>query len=622
MKDSDQIRHAVVDIGSAAPSQPVHKPVRTSGIWLPTAGAFLLLCILIWVHEIFDIPHWLLGARQSLINWQEAILETVLIVLVGFFSVSQLILSARAQKRAENALLESEQRLSEIINFLPDATFAIDVQGKVIAWNRAMEEITGVKASNMLGRGDYEYALPFYSVRRPMVIDLVFESDEEIKEKYAFVRREEEALIAEAKIQIPGGKTIYLWGKAGPIYDKSGNLIGAIESVRDMTEHRLSEEKIRKSEERYRMLIDTMSDGLIVRDKNGRISFVNEQLCRIWGASRDGILNRRMEEFLDEANRAVFEEEMEKRKQGIYAPYEITWTTKDGQKVTTIMSPRVIVDENGDFAGSFSVMTDITERKRAEGALARQTLELARSNSELEQFAYVASHDLQEPLRKIQAFGERLNAKCADEISDQGRDYLKRMQNAAKRMQVLINDLLTFSRVTTRASSFTPVNLKRVVREVLLDMDFRIEQTRGKVEVGDLPVVEGDSTQLRQLFHNLIGNALKFNREGVAPMVKIRSEIFKDSRKKDGSFCRIFVEDNGIGFDEAYAERIFGVFQRLHGRGVYEGTGIGLAVCRKIVERHGGSIQANSAPGRGSVFTITLPFNEAVKEKPVLEQNP
>ncbi len=196
------------------------------------------------------------------------------------------------------------------------------------------------------------------------------------------------------------------------------------------------------------------------------------------------------------------------------------------------------------------------------------------------------------------------------------------MQNAAKRMQVLINDLLTFFRVTTRASSFTPVNLKRVVREVLLDMDFRIEQTRGKVEVGDLPVVEGDSTQLRQLFHNLIGNALKFNREGVAPMVKIRSEIFKDSRKKDGSFCRIFVEDNGIGFDEAYAERIFGVFQRLHGRGVYEGTGIGLAVCRKIVERHGGSIQANSAPGRGSVFTITLPFNEAVKEKPVLEQNP
>jgi len=195
------------------------------------------------------------------------------------------------------------------------------------------------------------------------------------------------------------------------------------------------------------------------------------------------------------------------------------------------------------------------------------------------------------------------------------------MQNAAKRMQVLINDLLTFSRVTTRASSFTPVNLKRVVREVLLDMDFRIEQTQGRVEVGDLPVIEGDPTQLRQLFQNLIGNALKFNREGVAPVVRIRSETFKDSRKKGGAFCRIFVEDNGIGFDETYAERIFGVFQRLHGRGVYEGTGIGLAVCRKIAERHGGSIQANSTPGQGSVFTITLPFNEALKEKPVSEQN-
>ena len=622
MKDPDQIRRSVTGVAPAAAAHPVHKPVGDSRIWLPIAGAFLLLCIFKWANEIFDIPRWLLGARPSPINWQEATLETVMIVLVGFFCVSRLILSARARKRAENDLLESEQRLTEIINFLPDATFAIDLQGRVIAWNRAMEEMTGVKGPDMLGRGNYEYALPFYGIRRLMVIDLVFKSDEEIKQQYAFVRKEEDALIAEAKIQTPGGKTIYLWGKAGPIYDKSGNLIGAIESVRDMTEHRLAEEMIRKSEEQYRMLVDTMSDGLIVRDKNGWISFVNDRLCRLWGASKDEIINQRMEDFLDEANRAVFDEEMEKRRKGIYAPYEIAWTRKDGRKVTTIMAPRIIVDARGEFAGSFSVVTDITDRKRAEGALARQALELARSNSELEQFAYVASHDLQEPLRKIQAFGERLNAKCADAISDQGLDYLKRMQNAAKRMQVLINDLLSFSRVTTRASSFTPLNLKRVVREVLLDMDFRIEQTRGRVEVGDLPVIEGDSTQMRQLFLNLIGNALKFQREGVAPVVKIRSEIYRDTRKKGGAFCRIFVEDNGIGFDEAYAERIFGVFQRLHGRGVYEGTGIGLAVCRKIVERHGGSIQANSTPGQGSVFTITLPFNEAVKEKPVLEQNP
>ena len=622
MKDTDQISSSVVDTVSAAPADPVKKIFDSRRIWMPIAGAFLLLCILKWMNEVLDLPHWLLGAGKSPVNWQEAILETAMILLVGFFSVSRLILSHTAQKRAENALLDSEQRLSEIINFLPDATFAIDRQGRVIAWNQAMEEMTGIKAPDILGRGDYEYALPFYGARRPLVIDLVFKSDEEIKKHYAFVRKEEDALIAEARIQTPEGKTIYLWGKAGPIYDKSGNLIGAIESVRDMTEHRQVEDAIRKSEERYRMLVDTMSDGLIVRDKNGRISLVNEQFCRIWGAFENEIIGRRMEEFLDEANRAVFEAEMEKRKKGICAPYEITWTRKDGRKVTTIMSPRVIFDENGDFAGSFAVVTDITERKRAEGELARQALELGRSNAELEQFAYVASHDLQEPLRKIQAFGERLNAKCADSISDQGRDYLKRMQNAAKRMQVLINDLLTFSRVTTRASSFTPVNLKRVVREVLLDMDFRIEQTQGRVEVGDLPVIEGDSTQMRQLFQNLIGNALKFNREGVAPVVRIRSETIRDSRKKGGAFCRIFVEDNGIGFEETYAERIFGVFQRLHGRGVYEGTGIGLAVCRKIVERHGGSIQANSTPGQGSVFTIIMPLNETLKDKPVSEQNP
>jgi len=274
---------------------------------------------------------------------------------------------------------------------------------------------------------------------------------------------------------------------------------------------------------------------------------------------------------------------------------------------------------------------EIHERQQAEEALrqARDELEtrveertaalrlanaqLQRNNQELQDFAYVASHDLQEPLRKIQAFGDRLQTKCKEALSEQGHDYLERMQNAARRMQTLINDLLTFSRVTTKATPFVPVDLTKVTHEVLADLEVRLEQTEGRVEVGDLPTIDADPTQMRQLFQNLIGNALKFRREGEAPIVRVCGQHRLSQagcltgNASATELCHITVTDNGIGFDEKYLDRIFNVFQRLHGRNVYEGTGIGLAVCRKIVERHGGSITAHSTPGQGATFIVTLP---------------
>lgn len=237
----------------------------------------------------------------------------------------------------------------------------------------------------------------------------------------------------------------------------------------------------------------------------------------------------------------------------------------------------------------------------------RQREELTRSNEELQQFAFIASHDLQEPLRKIKTFGDRLKVSCSDALNEQARDYLERMQNAAKRMQALIEDLLTLSRVTTRAQPFSWVSLEQVTQEVLSDLEVLIQQTRGRVEVGNLPTIQADPLQIRQLMQNLIGNALKFHRKQEPPMVKIYSQPI---RGDDGTeFCQIIVEDNGIGFDEKYLDRIFNVFQRLHSRSEYEGTGIGLAICRKIAERHHGSITASSTPGQGARFTITLPIN-------------
>jgi signal transduction histidine kinase len=239
---------------------------------------------------------------------------------------------------------------------------------------------------------------------------------------------------------------------------------------------------------------------------------------------------------------------------------------------------------------------------------------------ELQEFAYGVSHDLQEPLRKVMAFGDRLRDKCGPLLGEDGLDYLKRMQNAADRMRKLINDLLALSRVTTQAKPSVPVDLNTVVSEVLSDLEVLVEQVGGKVEVGTLPTLDADPTQMRQLFQNLIGNALKFRKPDVAPVLKLQAEAVAkaDGFEEDDDMeskprqWRIQLQDNGIGFEEKYQDRIFEVFQRLHSRAEYEGSGIGLSLCRKIVTRHGGSICAHSTLGQGATFLITLPEKQAV----------
>lgn len=248
---------------------------------------------------------------------------------------------------------------------------------------------------------------------------------------------------------------------------------------------------------------------------------------------------------------------------------------------------------------------EITKRQQVEQELQEYGKNLARSNQELQDFAYVASHDLQEPLRKIQAFGDILENEFSEELGE-GAEYLARMRDAAARMSILIEDLLAFSRITTKARPKTAVNLPAVVRDVLGDLESRIETTGGKVEVGTLPTVMADPTHMRQLFQNLIGNALKFHRPDILPVVK----VYSAAKKETDGMHTIYIEDNGIGFEEKYLDRIFSVFQRLHGKDTYEGTGIGLAVCRKIAERYGGTITATSKKNKGSTFIFKLPIED------------
>lgn len=254
--------------------------------------------------------------------------------------------------------------------------------------------------------------------------------------------------------------------------------------------------------------------------------------------------------------------------------------------------------------------------ERANRDLRTFTSKLETSNQELQEFAAVAAHDLQEPLRKVQAFGDRLKTKYTEILDDQGRDYLDRMHNASGRMAILINDLLTYSRVTSKGQPFERVDINRIAEEVVSDLEIRIEELGGRVEFEDLPTIDADPLQMRQLFQNIIGNGLKYHRSEEAPVVKISARHLSGTslngiqNSQSEKMCEITFEDNGIGFDEKYLDRIFGIFQRLQSRTEYEGTGIGLAVCRKIVDRHFGSITANSIPGKGSTFTVTLPFKD------------
>lgn len=260
-----------------------------------------------------------------------------------------------------------------------------------------------------------------------------------------------------------------------------------------------------------------------------------------------------------------------------------------------------------------ALQNEVAERRRTAEILQQSNLELSRSNRELEDFAYVASHDLQEPLRKIQAFGARLKTKHGASWPPEAQDYLARMQNAAQRMETLIRDLLAYSRITTQGKPFQPTDLNEILKGVLGDLEELLTRTGGTVESESLPVLPADPLQMRQLLQNLVANALKFHRAGVAPVVRVESRTLAQANGQP-SQVELTVTDNGIGFEEKYLDKIFQPFQRLHARQAYEGTGMGLAVCRKIVERHNGTITARSTPDMGTTFIVSLPQMSAQGE--------
>jgi PAS domain S-box-containing protein len=366
------------------------------------------------------------------------------------------------------------------------------------------------------------------------------------------------------------------------------------------------------AEAKYRGVIDAAPDAIVIVTREGVIDLVNRQAEILFGYGRDELLGQSVELLIPERfrerhgdHRAHYEAHPQTRPMGV--GLELYGRHRDGNEFPVEISLSPMWPE-GAFLVT-AVIRDVTDRKRTEqqlrqtaDLLAQQTTELARSNEELERFAYIASHDLQEPLRMVASYTQLLARRYRGKLDEDADEFIGYAVNGANRMQQLIRDLLEYSRVGTRGGAFVPVDCAELVATVIGDLGAAIEEANATVAYGSLPTVSADWSQLRQLFQNLVENALKY-RSDAPPTVQIDAS-------QEGDAWHFVVRDNGIGIAPEYADRIFVIFQRLHTQAEYPGTGIGLAVCKRIVERHGGRIWVESAAGEGAAFHFTLPARE------------
>lgn len=449
---------------------------------------------------------------------------------------------------------------------------------------------------------DFDY---YKSIIHPDYTEIFFETLENSK-------RDHEPFSLEYSIIRPNGELRYLLLNGKYKVDYLENRYQVVGNTQDITELKNTTLQLDKSESIYRTIAKNVPDSAVfLFDKNMELLLLEgPAISKIDPENRlsKGITIQTM--FKDDHEYA------QKFYHSALDGKEMRYDKIINGKNFKITYNPVYSSSSREIFGVMIVMHDITDIKKAHQSLESKVSELNRSNKELEQFAYVASHDLQEPLRKIRAFGDRLQNKYSLQLPAEGIDYINRMQNASERMQVLIDDLLTFSRISRPNEEFKAVNIKEIIRGVLLDLEFTIEKKNASTEIVGEEIVKAIPSQMRQLFQNLISNSLKFTKEDIKPEIKISidkvsgTEVSSKvlSLNGDKDYCKIELCDNGIGFNNDYAEKIFTLFQRLHTRSEYEGTGIGLAVCKKIVENHSGFMEATGTEGVGAVFNIFIPF--------------
>lgn len=376
----------------------------------------------------------------------------------------------------------------------------------------------------------------------------------------------------------------------------------------DVTEWKKAEAELKESEQRYRQIVETAQEGILMMNEHNEAVFINNKMGSLLNYFPEEILGQNINFFVQPESKPMLEASLKKVRKGMTTNMDLPLITKDGKIIWTNLSASAMLNHEKQFYGSLAMVTDITKRKldedrirKSEAVLDLKNRELRRKNTELEQFAYVASHDLQEPLRTTTSFVQLLLQQYQGKLDEKADKYFHFILDSVDRMKRLITDLLEYSRIGSKLE-MEPVNCDQVLLNVTADLHTAIQESGAEISAGDLPVIYGYPTEIKQLFQNLLINAFKFRKPGAIPKIKICGE------KKDSDWLFAFT-DNGIGIDEAYKEKIFIIFQRLHTRTEYEGSGIGLSHCKKIVELHHGKIWVESTPGEGSTFYFTIPEN-------------
>jgi signal transduction histidine kinase len=522
-------------------------------------------------------------------------------------SASSIDLNSQYEMIAE----QSRSRLMHALDVMADGFALYDANDRMVLYNRKYLDYSPFAADVIMPGAEKEEILRKSTARGAFVLGDLTE-EQYIKWRLEKHRNPKEPY----QVQLADGRWLL-------ITEKRTNDGGIVGTRSDITEIKLREiEMLRISRQlharnlHFDTALTNMVQGLCMFDKDQKLIVVNRRYIEIYGFSADvvkaGISLREIMQYsvslgnytAEEAERALAQrnDPSQLARRSVIKQY-----LKDGRVIAVMNEPM------GD-GGTIATYEDITEVERNATTMLQYTQKLEHSNRELADFAYVASHDLQEPLRKIEAFGERLVNKYSSILPDDGKMFVDRMQNAAGRMRTLINDLLSYSRVTTGAKEFQNVSLNRVLGEVLSDLQIRIEETKATINADQLPTIECEPMQMRQLLQNLLGNALKFRKADVLPIITVTSEIVAANETTGiGRHARLVFADNGIGFDNEFKDKIFTIFQRLHSRTEYEGTGIGLATVRKIVERHGGTIIADGQLNVGSKFYVTLPLEQNKK---------
>ena len=471
----------------------------------------------------------------------------------------------------------------------PDAIFLVERNGAVVQVNRQAERLFGYASDELIGKA-IEVLIPERFVKHHVHYRAKFHD--------APMKRPMGAKSAELFGRHKDGHEIPIDIMLSPLKNQQQSLTMVV--VRDVSERVRISEQLFASEAKFRAVFECAPDPILALDLSGKIIMANQQAAVVFGYSLDEMIGSPIELLVPTAIR---EQHVAVRDGFIKTPHarpmgaglSLSARRKDGSEVPVDIMLSPIHTTEGDII--LSIVRDITERRRAEDIMREQAKELKRSNEELEQFAYVASHDLQEPLRAVAGSCQFIERRLKGHLDADTQEFLGFAVEGAKRMQDLINDLLTFSRVG-RGKTFGSVDLNQILDRVKVNLAHLIQETHARIDATDLPVVLGDSTQLVQLFQNLISNALKFRSEQ-APSLLITAKLAAD-------MVQIAVQDNGIGIPQAAQERIFVLFQRLHHRETYPGTGIGLAICKKIVESHQGKIWVESELGKGATFYFTL----------------